>query len=219
LEGVPLSLWQTNIYPKLIFDKLCSWLSVLVDEIYPWSVRPPYETHWGVAGGFTERAIGLFNAMEYKLSSTNLNPLHLYHEAMCEKGQYNHQYFLNQYEPDVYTKIISDKVIDESNSYSSLTPYLDTWTVQLNCSPSSVRIDFYDKATEQKIYTSRDLLFIDLNKTSNDYRILSFVHSQSPEIRLTPDANKYLVRIYTNNVVITYLVTIQIPCCLLGSPS
>ncbi len=45
----PLSLWQTNIYPVKTYEKLCSWLEVLVDEIYPWS----NETHFGSIGGYT----------------------------------------------------------------------------------------------------------------------------------------------------------------------
>jgi hypothetical protein len=47
LENMPLSLWQTNIYPIKIYEKLCKWLETLVDEIYPWANQPPYETHVG----------------------------------------------------------------------------------------------------------------------------------------------------------------------------
>ena len=35
----------------------------LVDEIYPWSNQPPYETHFGSIGGYTERALAIFNAI------------------------------------------------------------------------------------------------------------------------------------------------------------
>ena len=106
LEGKPLTLWQTNIYPKHIFDKLCSWLERFVDELYPWSNRAPYETHFGSIGGYTERAIGIFNAFEI-------------HEGRCceflrighgfgevQKEQYNIKSFLNSFSQDIHTTYI-----------------------------------------------------------------------------------------------------------------
>lgn len=47
LNNKPLSLYQTNIYPKYIFEKLCSWLEKLVNEIYPWCNEFPMK-HTGV---------------------------------------------------------------------------------------------------------------------------------------------------------------------------
>jgi len=108
LENLPLSLWQTNIYPVSIYEKLCSWLEVLVDDIYPWSNQPPYETHFGSIGGYTERALSIFNALEiYQgVKYQNLNIQH--GVGAFEKEQYNHQSFLNKYSQDIHTKYIQN---------------------------------------------------------------------------------------------------------------
>jgi hypothetical protein len=106
LENMPLSLWQTNIYPVNIYEKLCSWLEILVKEIYPWCNRAPYEEHFGSVGGYTERAIGLFNAIEvlHGTSFINLNIIHGI--GHFEKEQYNTNSFLNYYEKDIYSVIV-----------------------------------------------------------------------------------------------------------------
>jgi hypothetical protein len=105
LENMPLSLWQTNIYPVKIYEKLCSWLEILVEEIYPWSNEPPYETHFGSIGGYTERAISIFNAFEIVEGISYIN-LDLQHGiGAMEKEQYNHNSFLNNYSQDIYCKI------------------------------------------------------------------------------------------------------------------
>jgi len=108
LNNGPLSLWQTNIYPKQIFEKLCSWLSILVDEVYPWSIEPPYETHWGVMGGYTERAIAIFNAIEIIESQCKFRLFNLIHREMCEKMQYDKKCFLQYYDYNVYTKYVDN---------------------------------------------------------------------------------------------------------------
>jgi hypothetical protein len=108
INNAPLSLWQTNIYPTQIFEKLCSWLSVLVDEIYPWSIEPPYETHWGVMGGYTERAIAIFNAIEIIERDCKFGLFDVIHTEMCEKMQYDKKFFLQYYDYNVYTKYIDD---------------------------------------------------------------------------------------------------------------
>ena len=108
INNAPLSLWQTNIYPKQIFEKLCSWLSVLVDEIYPWSIEPPYETHWGVMGGYTERAIAIFNAIEIIERDCKFGLFDVLHTEMCNKMQYDKKFFLNYYDYNVYTKYVDD---------------------------------------------------------------------------------------------------------------
>ena len=108
LNNAPLSLWQTNIYPKQIFEKLCSWLSILVDEVYPWSIEPPYETHWGVMGGYTERAIAIFNAIEIIESQCKFRLFNLIHREMCEKMQYDKKCFLQYYDYNVYTKYVDN---------------------------------------------------------------------------------------------------------------
>jgi hypothetical protein len=108
LENVPLSLWQTNIYPVGIYEKLCAWLEVLVEDIYPWSNLPPYETHFGSIGGYTERALSIFNAFQIfeGVGYTNLPIQHGI--GACEKEQYNQKSFLNTYSQDIHARFISD---------------------------------------------------------------------------------------------------------------
>ena len=118
INNAPLSLWQTNIYPKAKFEKLCSWLTVLVDEVYPWSVEPPYETHWGVMGGYTERAIAIFNAIEIIESDCKFGLFDVLHTEMCNKMQYDKKFFLNYFDANVYTKYIDNITsveIDKTN--------------------------------------------------------------------------------------------------------
>jgi len=108
LESMPLSLWQTNIYPVTIYEKLCKWLEILVEDIYPWSNEEPYETHFGSIGGYTERALAIFNAFEiYEgIKYNNLNIQHVNTEVV--KEQYNKNSFLNKYSQDVHTKFIEN---------------------------------------------------------------------------------------------------------------
>jgi hypothetical protein len=108
LENKPLSLWQTNIYPINIYEKLCGWLEKLVDEIYPWSNELPYESHFGSVGGYTERALAIFNAFEihegvpyYKLNIKHIN-------TMVQKEQYNIKSFINHFSKEVHTKYIAN---------------------------------------------------------------------------------------------------------------
>jgi len=109
LEDAPLSLWQTNIYPIKVYEKLCKWLEVLIEEIYPWSIQPPYETHFGSIGGYTERALGIFNAFEiYEgIKYKNLEIVPIENNATA-KEQYNIKSFLNNYSQDVHTKFIDN---------------------------------------------------------------------------------------------------------------
>jgi hypothetical protein len=129
LHNLPLSLWQTNIYPKRIFEKLCAWLIPLIDAVYPWSVEPPYETHWGVMGGYTERAIAIFNAIEI-LETGKYETLAIFHTEMCNKIQYNKNHTLNYYDSNVYTKFIHDittiKIDDLHYSMFKATCYKGT---------------------------------------------------------------------------------------------
>jgi hypothetical protein len=62
LIGLPLTLFQTYILPRPDFLELAAWLRQLVSEIYPWACEPPYESHWGALGGYTERAESVFFA-------------------------------------------------------------------------------------------------------------------------------------------------------------
>jgi hypothetical protein len=108
LEEKPLSLFQTNIYPKKIYEKLCSWLEVFVDEIYPWCCSIPYETHFGSISGYAERALSIFNAFEiYEgVQYKNLNIDH--GVGALTKEHYNTNSFLNNYSQDVHTKYIEN---------------------------------------------------------------------------------------------------------------
>ena len=115
LENKPLSLWQTNIYPVKIYEKLCGWFEKLIDEIYPWSNQPPYETHFGSIGGYTERALSIFNAFEI-YEGTPYSSLNIQHGVGAqEKEQYNHNSFLNNYSQDVHCKIVEEA--DDTKDY------------------------------------------------------------------------------------------------------
>jgi hypothetical protein len=109
LENMPLSLWQTNIYPVVVYEKLCRWLEVLVEDIYPWSNEPPYESHFGSIGGYTERALSIFNAFEI-YEGIGYNNLNIDHSLAREliREQYNTHSFLNKYSQDVHTKFIDN---------------------------------------------------------------------------------------------------------------
>ena len=108
LNNIAFSLWQTNIYPVKIYEKLCRWLEVLVEEIYPWSNEHPYETHFGSIGGYTERAISMFNAFEiYEgVKYDNLSINHGLGELV--KLQYDGKTFINKYCQDVHTRYIEN---------------------------------------------------------------------------------------------------------------
>jgi hypothetical protein len=108
LENMPLSLWQTNIYPIKIYEKLCQWLEVLVEEIYPWSNENPYETHFGSIGGYTERALSIFNAFEIYEGTKYKNLDISDKETFIVKEQYNKHSFLNNYSQDIHTKFIEN---------------------------------------------------------------------------------------------------------------
>ena len=117
LENMPLSLWQTNIYPIRIYEKLCSWLEKLVEEIYPWSCQPPYETNFGSIGGYTERALSIFNALEIYEGMNYINGIGIKHYNLnispmthnnISKEQYNTKSYLNRFSQDIHTKYISN---------------------------------------------------------------------------------------------------------------
>jgi hypothetical protein len=109
LENMPLSLWQTNIYPVKIYEKLCRWLEVLVEEIYPWSNEEPYQTHFGSIGGYTERALSIFNAFEIYEGNKYEN-LYIEHNHTAEviREQYNINFYFNKYSQDIHTKFVDN---------------------------------------------------------------------------------------------------------------
>lgn len=76
LEGRPLTLWQTYFIHRSVFEDLAGWLSVLVQELYPWANRHPYETHWGVLGSVTERAEAIFFALRKDLQISEIGLHH-----------------------------------------------------------------------------------------------------------------------------------------------
>lgn len=86
IQNAKLSLWQTYVLPRDYFVELAGWLRQLCDEIYPWANQAPYETHWGVMGGFTERAEALFMALRERSGEIRLRKLYLEHdETIPEK--------------------------------------------------------------------------------------------------------------------------------------
>lgn len=109
LEGIPLSLLQTNIYPVKIYEKLCAWLEILVEEIYPWSNVPPYQTHFGSIGGYTERGLAIFNAFQI-YEGCNYDFLTIKHERIDygNENQYNEKLFLNNYSQEIHAKYIDN---------------------------------------------------------------------------------------------------------------
>jgi len=80
LDRATLTLWQTYLMPTPIFSELASWLTILCEEVYPWANEPPYETHWGVLGGFTERAESLFMAIREQEGRIQIRHLYLEHD-------------------------------------------------------------------------------------------------------------------------------------------
>jgi hypothetical protein len=120
LEKMPLSLWQTNIYPVSVYEKLCRWLELVVDEIYPWSNEKPYETHFGSIGGYTERALSIFNAFEI-YEGRKYNNLNIEHNLgpHIVREQYNKGSFLNKYSQDIHTKFIENiTTVDHDINFS-----------------------------------------------------------------------------------------------------
>ena len=99
LEKMPLGLWQTGIYPVKIFEKLCRWLEVLVDEVYPWAVQAPYEEHWGAMSGFAERAISIFSAYEI-VGGISYKGLSITHDVGAEVKEHYGTSILNDYDID-----------------------------------------------------------------------------------------------------------------------
>jgi hypothetical protein len=85
LRNQPLTLWQTYLLPRAVFIKLASWLKTFVDEVTPWANKAPYETHWGVLGGYTERAEALFIALQVKSGALIVRPLMLEHDENIPK--------------------------------------------------------------------------------------------------------------------------------------
>ena len=86
LRNQPLTLWQTYLLPRPVFIKLASWLKAFVDEVTPWANKAPYETHWGVLGGYTERAEALFIALQVKSGALIVHPLMLEHDENIPKN-------------------------------------------------------------------------------------------------------------------------------------
>ena len=107
LKDMPVASWQTNIYPVAIYEKLCRWLEKLVVDVYPWSVLPPYETHFGVMGGYTERALGLFNAIQILQGTpwASMSPISL-QALTIPKEQYSPSTRMNRFTPDIHCTMV-----------------------------------------------------------------------------------------------------------------
>jgi hypothetical protein len=85
LQGQPLTLWQTYLMPRELFISLAGWLKLFIKEVAPWANQPPYKTHWGVLGGFSERAEALFIALQAKAGKIIVRPLYLEHDENIPK--------------------------------------------------------------------------------------------------------------------------------------
>lgn len=129
LNNKRLGLRQTNIYPIKIYKKLCSWLEVLCNEIWKLEYNGcKSENHWGVIGGFTERAIAIFNAFEFlngiKWKKFNVSNTKAIAE---EKIHYNHNHWINQFDLNIHTKfekIVAKELVDLSN-YKLITDNIE----------------------------------------------------------------------------------------------
>jgi hypothetical protein len=127
LENIPFSLWQTNIYPVRIYEKLCKWLEVLVKEIYPWSNMPPYKTHFGSVGEYTERALSIFNAFEI-LEGTKHEHIGIWHltDYGQDRVQYNKNAIINYYCQDIHTKKTTELFESIGNTNVNYITYCDS---------------------------------------------------------------------------------------------
>jgi hypothetical protein len=163
LENKPFSLFQTNIYPVKIYEKLCSWLEVLVEEIYPWCNRPPYGTHFGFIGGYTERALSIFNAFEIHegVNFYKLNIIHKQEELYRE--QYEKGSFLNFYSQNIYTKYIENI----TGNYTNLPTEKITTEYSYNNLPSQTTANSFSSTlrSDEKM----NIEFIKQIKTNTNY--------------------------------------------------
>jgi hypothetical protein len=82
LAQAPLTLFQTYLMPRAEFTALASWLEKLCGEVWPWANQPPYRTHWGFLGGYTERAEALYIALRLREGHFRLQHLALNHDKM-----------------------------------------------------------------------------------------------------------------------------------------
>jgi hypothetical protein len=86
LVDKPLTLFQTYVLPRDEFLDLARWLKELCSEVYPWATQPPYETHWGSLGGYTERAESLFIAARIHEQRLILENLPLCHDPEISRS-------------------------------------------------------------------------------------------------------------------------------------
>ena len=80
LIGKPFTLWQTYLMPRKQLQDMAAWLEALCLEVYPWANLPPYEIHWGVLSGYTERAESLFVAARLHEGAIGVQHLPLEHD-------------------------------------------------------------------------------------------------------------------------------------------
>ena len=71
---------QTIYFRKPNSYPWASWLEELCEDVYPWANEPPFETHWGVLGGYMERAEALFVAARLHEKQIALLPLPVEHD-------------------------------------------------------------------------------------------------------------------------------------------
>jgi hypothetical protein len=80
LTNLPLTLFQTYVLSRSEFVVLAGWLEKLCEQVWPWANQTPYPTHWGVLGGYTERAQALFIALRFRAGHFGLRHLPLEHD-------------------------------------------------------------------------------------------------------------------------------------------
>jgi len=171
LEGLPFSLWQTNIYPTHIFEKLCRWLEILCDEIWVLKYNGcESQTHWGVIGGFTERAIAIFNVLEIKQGiKWQTWGLGHFKELAEEKFQYNHHHWINQFDLNIHINF--EKIIEKNDNL-----FLDNFDL----------VEKNDKL-EKKLYFIRE----NINNITHLFMINNKIKSKAIMIYLPEDCNLF----------------------------
>ena len=78
-----LIICSTFIIPTWMFEKIMDWISVLIDQIYPWANLSPYPLHNQQMGNVLERAYGLALAIELLNQGTEMIQVEIKDQGLC----------------------------------------------------------------------------------------------------------------------------------------
>ena len=171
LNNQRLCLGQTHIYPIKIYEKLCGWLEVLCDEIWVLKYNGcESQTHWGVIGGFTERAMAIFNSIEF-LNGIKWKALSLDNRRVLgeEKIHYSHHHWINEFDLNIHVNF--EKIIEKNDNL-----FLDNF-------------DLVEKnyKLEKKLYFIRE----NINNITHLFMINNKIKSKTIMIYLPEDCNLF----------------------------